>query len=108
MCGGGWATEELLDRWRTPGEDRSQVWEERFGESRYVPLGQSAWDDALKSAGLVADQVDHIAIAGTRSEEHTSELQSLMRSSYAVVCLKKKITYILLNININRTLHRRP
>src|SRR3546814_16180482 len=32
--------------------------------------------------------------AGTarRSEEHTSELQSLMRSSYAVFCLKKKTT----------------
>src|SRR3546814_7907145 len=28
---------------------------------------------------------------GERSEEHTSELQSLMRSSYAVFCLKKKI-----------------
>src|SRR3546814_11093998 len=28
----------------------------------------------------------------SRSEEHTSELQSLMRSSYAVFCLKKKIT----------------
>src|SRR3546814_8194621 len=27
---------------------------------------------------------------GTRSEEHTSELQSLMRNSYAVFCLKKK------------------
>src|SRR3546814_6001808 len=27
---------------------------------------------------------------GLRSEEHTSELQSLMRSSYAVFCLKKK------------------
>src|SRR3546814_8902349 len=27
---------------------------------------------------------------GNRSEEHTSELQSLMRSSYAVFCLKKK------------------
>src|SRR3546814_1603684 len=27
-----------------------------------------------------------------RSEEHTSELQSLMRNSYAVFCLKKKIT----------------
>src|SRR3546814_4856729 len=27
---------------------------------------------------------------GVRSEEHTSELQSLMRTSYAVVCLKKK------------------
>src|SRR3546814_5525168 len=29
----------------------------------------------------------------TRSEEHTSELQSLMRTSYAVFCLKKKNTY---------------
>src|SRR3546814_2830823 len=28
-----------------------------------------------------------------RSEEHTSELQSLMRSSYAVFCLKQKKTY---------------
>src|SRR3546814_1341431 len=28
--------------------------------------------------------------AGGRSEEHTSELQSLMRNSYAVFCLKKK------------------
>src|SRR3546814_9595211 len=27
---------------------------------------------------------------GSRSEEHTSELQSLMRTSYAVFCLKKK------------------
>src|SRR3546814_4393058 len=30
------------------------------------------------------------AFLGTRSEEHTSELQSLMRISYAVFCLKKK------------------
>src|SRR3546814_1274280 len=30
-------------------------------------------------------------ICGFRSEEHTSELQSLMRISYAVFCLKKKI-----------------
>src|SRR3546814_1768432 len=30
--------------------------------------------------------------AAIRSEEHTSELQSLMRSSYAVFCLKKKNT----------------
>src|SRR3546814_7231834 len=35
------------------------------------------------------DLVD-IGIAGQRSEEHTSELQSLMRISYAVFCLKKK------------------
>src|SRR3546814_4927037 len=31
-----------------------------------------------------------VACAITRSEEHTSELQSLMRISYAVFCLKKK------------------
>src|SRR3546814_5765043 len=30
---------------------------------------------------------------GDRSEEHTSELQSLMRISYAVFCLKKKKVY---------------
>src|SRR3546814_9007777 len=30
---------------------------------------------------------------GSRSEEHTSELQSLMRISYAVFCLKKKTKY---------------
>src|SRR3546814_7758606 len=33
-----------------------------------------------------------------RSEEHTSELQSLMRISYAVFCLKKKNTHKPLNI----------
>src|SRR3546814_5707785 len=32
-------------------------------------------------------------LGGTRSEEHTSELQSLMRISYAVFCLKKQIIY---------------
>src|SRR3546814_1848027 len=34
--------------------------------------------------------IDAGAIRDARSEEHTSELQSLMRSSYAVFCLKKK------------------
>src|SRR3546814_6454706 len=34
----------------------------------------------------------HGAAAGVRSEEHTSELQSLMRISYAVFCLKKTNT----------------
>src|SRR3546814_2175238 len=32
----------------------------------------------------------HLTCRGHRSEEHTSELQSLMRISYAVFCLKKK------------------
>src|SRR3546814_1041182 len=35
-------------------------------------------------------QLARTYLAGARSEEHTSELQSLMRISYAVFCLKKK------------------
>src|SRR3546814_4398703 len=35
-----------------------------------------------------------LSMRGTRSEEHTSELQSLMRISYAVFCLNKKINTI--------------
>src|SRR3546814_4131529 len=38
-----------------------------------------------------------------RSEEHTSELQSLMRISYAVFCLKKKITITHISSIIHRT-----
>src|SRR3546814_4210283 len=37
-----------------------------------------------------AAQIYAPAVHGLRSEEHTSELQSLMRISYAVFCLKKK------------------
>src|SRR3546814_2588067 len=54
---------------------------------------------ALRAAPLVRPPGRHrrpAALCGraggaTRSEEHTSELQSLMRISYAVFCLKKKI-----------------
>src|SRR3546814_6257435 len=38
---------------------------------------------------VIEDHV-HLAFMELRSEEHTSELQSLMRISYAVFCLKKK------------------
>src|SRR3546814_8717718 len=41
--------------------------------------------------GLIPSYVDYTQCCD-RSEEHTSELQSLMRISYAVFCLKKKKT----------------
>src|SRR3546814_4626966 len=48
------------------------------------PLGR-------RRAGAVMDREHHVApYRRGRSEEHTSELQSLMRISYAVFCLKKK------------------
>src|SRR3546814_5273786 len=42
-----------------------------------------------------------------RSEEHTSELQSLMRISYAVFCLKKKTKQISTNDNVSHQLTSR-
>src|SRR3546814_8775385 len=62
-------------------------------------LGQFGYVDgwALTDRGRLltgvyheADLVVAEAIADGRSEEHTSELQSLMRTSYAVFCLNKK------------------
>src|SRR3546814_2802675 len=55
---------------------------------RGLPLGGGA-GDALAHAQVVAAFLDP-APEARRSEEHTSELQSLMRISYAVFCLKKK------------------
>src|SRR3546814_5831041 len=45
---------------------------------------------ARPSARHLAKRVERRSGELTRSEEHTSELQSLMRISYAVFCLKKK------------------
>src|SRR3546814_1612216 len=56
-------------------------------DCRLVQTG--ARGDAEALARAAADAVPPPAL---RSEEHTSELQSLMRISYAVFCLKKKIT----------------
>src|SRR3546814_5880888 len=50
--------------------------------ARHEVIGIVNADDLLKTGALGA----------VRSEEHTSELQSLMRISYAVFCLKKKTT----------------
>src|SRR3546814_10254998 len=47
--------------------------------------------DRKAAAALSLPLADHRrSLAMIRSEEHTSELQSLMRTSYAVFCLKKK------------------
>src|SRR3546814_6086617 len=47
----------------------------------------------IKAGCLISSGVNEGAGLNTsRSEEHTSELQSLMRNSYAVFCLKKKTT----------------
>src|SRR3546814_2800804 len=54
----------------------------------------NTWPSRLVPVGLptISTKASRAACAGARSEEHTSELQSLMRISYAVFCLKKKTT----------------
>src|SRR3546814_6998558 len=57
------------------------------------PGADAAVDKALRidsTVMLVDDPVKRVDNMTMRSEEHTSELQSLMRISYAVFCLKKK------------------
>src|SRR3546814_2396580 len=49
----------------------------------------AAFQDAMRGKLQVADWAKD-EVVPSRSEEHTSELQSLMRISYAVFCLKKK------------------
>src|SRR3546814_1320994 len=62
--------------------------------ARYLGMGldRDRHSSDLKAAlgGLKGPLMKAAQILATRSEEHTSELQSLMRISYAVFCLKKK------------------
>src|SRR3546814_4666333 len=55
-----------------------------------VPVGEVAGAQAVLARALVFQPVAAHLLRQRRSEEHTSELQSLMRISYAVFCLKKK------------------
>src|SRR3546814_3995587 len=67
----------------------------RAGFVEYLPFG------ALVAILLVTEIV--LGVGAWRSEEHTSELQLLMRISYAVFCLKQKNKNSLLHINILHT-----
>src|SRR3546814_10583647 len=58
--------------------------------------------DYIEKQGTVAARVEGRIVM--RSEEHTSELQSLMRISYAVFCLKKKKQKVEERHEITRTL----
>jgi 3-hydroxy-3-methylglutaryl CoA synthase/uncharacterized OB-fold protein len=67
LLGEGHATEEFIDRWREPGDRHSKVWEERFGETKYVPLGEQAWNAALKAAEVTAEQIDQLIVTGSHA-----------------------------------------
>src|SRR3546814_5837990 len=62
------------------------------GSRGWCRLHAACWRYRSHASLLVA-QGSLGAVHSRRSEEHTSELQSLMRISYAVFCLKKKTTF---------------
>src|SRR3546814_7129128 len=68
---------------------------EILGEKRGVMAAAAIMFFAFYGFDAVATSAEETKNPGRdlRSEEHTSELQSLMRSSYAVFCLKKKKTH---------------
>src|SRR3546814_1852973 len=76
---------------KIPADRFAAFVESRFSRSGIKPeagLGQAV----VELAGNLPYDVQRLAHESwdDRSEEHTSELQSLMRTSYAVFCLKKK------------------
>src|SRR3546814_4373697 len=83
---------------RTSGFDETMLSDQILREQRHVvpDLRQQQLHHQrhrariLARGGATEDAIARIAVREDRSEEHTSELQSLMRISYAVFCLKKK------------------
>src|SRR3546814_3128936 len=70
-----------------PGRVVVEIGREPLQEARHAKQRHRASEDEEAALEVLAEQA-----AAQRSEEHTSELQSLMRISYAVFCLKKKNT----------------
>src|SRR3546814_4187107 len=70
---------------------------------RQVGRPVSAVEEALHAYRAAVDE----SRRAERSEEHTSELQSLMRISYAVFCLKKKNTKKHTQIRHRKTIHKK-
>src|SRR3546814_10590262 len=72
-----------FDRDGTLVPDMRELWE--ILKDHVVDISRAFWEHYCQSPATRGQ-----LSAAERSEEHTSELQSLMRISYAVFCLKKK------------------
>src|SRR3546814_3151966 len=89
--GGGVSKELVLKDMNVAGVPAAQYIRMSTEHQRYSPDNQKAAIASFAEARgfeIVKTYLD--AVKSGRSEEHTSELQSLMRISYDVFCLKKK------------------
>lgn len=85
LVGRGSATAEFLDRWRVPGETASRQWEDRFGESGYLPLAQQAFEAALKSADLGPEDLSAVVVAGLHERSRAAVAKKLGAAASAVI-----------------------
>lgn len=85
LVGHASVSEEFVDRWRVPGETHSRLWEERFGETHYVPLAAEAWDAACKAAGVTTDEVDRLVVVGLHERAAGAAAKAIGRSNDDVV-----------------------
>src|SRR3546814_4916480 len=74
-------------------------------DTEHAERPQEFWDYSEERGFTVKDGARLIEALQKRSEEHTSELQSLMRISYAVFCLKKKKHNKLTQLNAHKMSH---
>src|SRR3546814_3573608 len=74
-----------------------RIRQSRVGSSRAVDAGH-AEKIMRREVKVLRDRLSGVELRDQRSEEHTSELQSLMRISYAVFCLKQNNTLIHIKI----------
>src|SRR3546814_4487187 len=80
---------------RSGGGCGLQLWRDRCGDRPRDDAWLRRPGRALRADRQFRGMVDVGGQEQVRSEEHTSELQSLMRISYAVFCLKNKKTHII-------------
>src|SRR3546814_2958192 len=79
---GGWCWKPIADQLRSAGHDVYTPTQTGLGERKHLMSADISMET------FVLDVLNVILSEDLRSEEHTSELQSLMSYSYAVFCLK--------------------
>lgn len=77
FAGAASASDEFTDRWRAPGQRVSKLWEERFGENRYLALGQEALARALKAAGIEPGDLGRLVVTGMHGRAVTGLAKKL-------------------------------
>src|SRR3546814_10553797 len=102
--------EEVKDRLPQPGTGLSGGQQQRLCIARAIAVSPELilMDEPCSALDPIATaRVEELMdeLRANRSEEHTSELQSLMRISYAVFCLKKKNTIMTIKPNVAYTHH---